>query len=191
MQFKSSVLALVAGSILFSSAASAEDNYVSVGLSSMNYSEDGFDELGLDDYTPLTLDLAVGQQVNKNLGVEFRLGFGMGDESQSGSLSGVPLDASFELNNYWGVYVVPALPVSESSSLYAALGFASVEATVEAENRLNGASVSSDGEESGLSWGLGYRHDFGKNGFQLEFGSVVVSDDFDLTGLSAKYFFKF
>jgi len=191
MQFKSSLLALITGSVLFSTGATAEGSYASIGLSSMTYSEDMFDAVNLDDYSPLTLDFSIGQQLNEHLGLEFRLGVGLNEETQSTRVNGVSVDASFQLDNYWGLYVVPALPVGESGSLYANLGFADVEATAEVENKNNGMKVEGSGEEDGFSWALGYRHDLGSNGFQIEYGSVVVSDEFDLTGISAKYFFEF
>lgn len=173
------VLALT-GSLMASPALSAQAGspYAGLQLSTFTYDEKGFEEL-----EPTGGTLQLGYRVSGAFSVEGRLGTGLDDGEIEMTYEGVPVDVSFELDSLMGVYGLGHLPISDTSSVYGLIGWTRVEATTTAS--AGGYTVSDDGTESGLSYGIGA--EVGLNdraALRLEYTSYLDEDDFTFTGIS-------
>jgi len=152
MKSKNVVLAIPLALFALCGSVSANENYFGGGLSFIDYSENGIGS----DASLTTITARIGSKFNENFSGEFRAGFGIGDDT----VSVFDTDVNLDLNNYYGVYLLAGIPVSENFYPYAALGYSRGE--VEASAMGFSASES----ESDVSFGFG--------------ADIKVSDKFDI-----------
>lgn len=103
------------------------------------------------DLTAFTLSL--GLQFSDYVGVEARYGFGMSNDSATGTSSGgFPFNHKFELDDYMGGYLIVGYPVSDYFTPYGILG-ATRTKIKRTDQTLNAKDVL---KYSGYSWGFGF-----------------------------------
>ncbi|MCL2916464.1 porin family protein [Shewanella corallii] len=119
-----------------------------------------------------------GYQYNDYLGLEARIGVGVGDDSNTANGTKV----EYELDYYYGGYLVGTVPLTESFDLYALAGYAKAEATVKA----NGTSVK--GDDSKFSYGGGLKWNANRNWtFSAEY--LMLVEDMDSVNVGITYRF--
>ncbi|MFC1589582.1 porin family protein [Pseudomonadota bacterium] len=134
-------------------AASSDEYYFGIQYGIGDYDEDGLS----NSFSPTALMARVGLNVNSNLSVEGRLGFGLQDDTQFlAELGGSGLDAQYELDSIIGVYALGHVDLAESSSIYGLLGVSRVKANANVPEFPAARNCSSD---SSFSYGVGA--DFG------------------------------
>ncbi len=121
----------------------AEDQfYGGLGFVFLDYSEEGVDE----DLSLTAIYGRIGSQFNENFSGEIRAGFGVGDDS----VDILGIDVDLELDTFFGAYLRGGIPVSETFSPYAVVGFTRGELTASA------SGFGSESEsETDVSFGLG------------------------------------
>ena len=114
----------------------------------------GFDNVhGDEDFSQFMLQ--AGYKFNEYVAVEGRYWIGMDDNSWD-NLVHAGTD-TVELDT-WGIYVKPMYPVTESFDVYALLGYASSDISVDSQN----VTASIDAFD-GFSWGVGAAYSFTEN----------------------------
>jgi len=115
--------------------------------------DDGYSESSDEDFNEIMLQ--AGYKFNSYVAVEGRYWMGVDDNTiwdrQHGDIT-TELDA-------WGIYVKPMYPVTDAFDVYALLGYASTDYTVDFNN---GLTYNSD-DLDGFSWGLGASYSFTDN----------------------------
>ena len=123
-----------------------------------------------EDFSSIMIN--AGYDFNQYVGIEGRYWFGLDTDTTLGRgefASDVTIDA-------WGIYVKPMYPVSEAFNVYALLGYAGADLTVDAP----GYTLTSDSVD-GFSWGIGAEYRFTDAvGLFVDYVSVYDDDeDFD------------
>ena len=162
---KLQLIAIATLAVLCASGAQAQsrtsaDNgyYAEIGYSPIDVSGAG------GTATPDTLRFLIGNELNKNLAVEaFYITTTSKDsrESYNASISG------------FGMYLKPKMALSESTEVFARLGFMRADITAAA----NGSHTGTD-----LAYGLGVQTNFTKS----VYGQLDYMNSYDRSGVSAK-----
>jgi outer membrane immunogenic protein len=119
---------------LNSIVASKGDTYTGFQYAMGTYSESGL------NVNPNAIIGRFGKYLENDFANESRLGFGVGDDTNT--ISGV--NVAIEVDTLFGSYALKHANISDGSSIYGALGFSRGELTVSAP----GVSIS--GDDSGL-----------------------------------------
>lgn len=161
--------------LAMSPGAFAQDPYLGLNATFLEYSEDGVDDLDLNSVIG-----RVGGYFNPYVGAELRWGYGVNDDSAD--VAGT--SASLELDDMYGAYIKGGVPVGDTFYPYAIVGYTEQEVTVRSGSL--GAASDSD---SDISYGLGVDVQLGeKIGLNLEYMSFYDKDDVEIQGLSIGIF---
>jgi len=107
-----------------------------------------------DDYSMVMFQ--AGYKFNSYVAVEGRYWMGVDDNSYWDRQNNTGIDTEIDA---WGIYVKPMYPVTDAFDVYALLGYASTDYTVDFNN---GLTYNSD-DLDGFSWGLGASYSFTDN----------------------------
>lgn len=166
---------LLAG-LFVSCAASAVEPYAGV-----SYVRATYDEAGIPEFNPDALAVRFGAEFNPNLAVEGRIGFGLGDDSQS--VFGVDVD--LEIDNFYGAYVRAMLPTG-SVTPYLLLGYTHGKLTASA------LGTSASESDSDASYGVGVDLFATKTtAINVEYAKLFEGDGYEVDGISLGVAFKF
>jgi len=125
--------------------------------------------------------LQAGYKFNSYVAIEGRYWYGVSNGSWLNpggtSGSGLPVvgqavgDLSFDA---FGIYVKPMYPVTDGFNIYALLGYASIDSTLDGDNNWE------DGTDAdGFSWGVGAEYAFNENVSIFVDYTVIYSDTID------------
>lgn len=160
-------------------ADEAGSGYGGILFSRLSFSDSGY------TFQPTALSGVLGYSFLPGLALEGRAGGGVGAATvniASPTLGNVKL--SVKAKSYYGAYVRPSVPLSDSFSVYALAGYADGKI----EGSAMGYTVSD--AASGFSWFVGGEVHFGpdlKQSFAVEWGRVLSDTD----ALSVMYRFRF
>lgn len=122
--------------------------------------------------------LLTGYQYNDYIGLEARVGFGVGDDSVTSNGTKV----EYELDYYYGGYLVGTFPLAKRFDIYALAGYAKAEAKV----RSNGNDIK--GDDSKFSYGAGLKWNANRNWtFSAEY--LMLVEDLDSVNVGITYRF--
>ena len=118
-------------SLLAAAVANADERYINAGVEyyQFNSASDSLD----DNYFVPVLSVALGRLYNPNFGWENKLGFGMGEVTESYQNDGYNHDFTLDLHGYFSTMLVGVWPVTEQLSLYGKGGIAGIAFTVKQE----------------------------------------------------------
>ena len=163
--------ACISAAAATANAATDSYNYVSGGLSLLDYSESGF-----EDYSPKNLDLGFGRRFNEYFAGEIRFNVGLLDDEQNITIydpySGYYYDESLSLKVDYvtSIMLKPTAPVNDKFNLYAILGYSKAKFTAE----LLGFSDSMTYSDTTLGLGFNYSID---DGTDLKFEYINYGED--------------
>lgn len=126
----------------------------------------------------------IGHFLSDYVAIEGRLGTSLNDDSIE--FADIDTGAKLEVDHIAGVYGVGHLPLGQSASLFAVLGYTNIEGTFSAE----GESWTND--DSGISYGGGIQTLFTPNvSASVEYMSYLNKSDYDVKAISvgANYHF--
>lgn len=172
------MLRILAAIALFTlgTAQANEGLYIGVNYASVDYEETGFPTV-----SPTAIAFRIGNELNKNVAVEARLGTGLSDDTVT--VSGVGI--AVEVDNFFGAYVRGILPLGRISP-YGLIGYTKGEVTA----RVGNISVSDD--DSDFSYGLGADFNLNKtSAINVEWAKLFSGADFDVYALSVGYKYSF
>ena len=155
----------------------------------LHYAEGDYDEDGISEtFNPTMLIGRFGRFITPNFSIEGRLGFDQDDDTQNLPEFG-NRDFTLELERLYGIYGTGHLNITESSSIYAVLGFSEVKGTTSIPSI---PGLESTEENSSVSYGIGA--DIGIGGswaLNLEYIRYLDDDEFelDVTNIGATYSF--
>lgn len=175
------IIVAIAGILLscayYAHAAEEGDLYGGLQYAMITYDEEGF-----ADVEPTALVGRIGRFVNHNLAIEGRLAVGLQDDDIDITIPGFgTFEAEVEVDNLYGFYVVLHSDTRKKNSFYGILGVSEGELEVS----IDGFSV--DGDESGLSYGVGVNI----GNINIEYMSYLDEDDFEATALSLGFISQF
>ncbi len=147
----------------------------------------GFIELSnqsVPDISFTTLSAKAGKSLNDNFSAEFRLGSGVSNES----LSATGGEVTFDVENYYGVYLKAGNAVNEAIYPYFVVGYTKLK--LGAETQVNGFgntsfTASASDSESDISYGIGL--DLGNKAdiiFNLEYINLLNKNGTKLNSFS-------
>ena len=174
--FAAAVLAMVAWCC--AGLALAQDGiYAGASFGSLSYKEDG-----LPTVRPQALAFKAGRDLHRNIAVEVRAGFGVGDDTVS--IAGTPVE--FTLDHYFGVYGKGILPLTEDFLVYGVLGVAAGKVTAQ------GFGYSASRSDTAVSFGLGIdlalsRHHV----LNFEWAELFDGSDYKVEAASLGYTYKY
>ncbi|MCS2608687.1 porin family protein [Halomonas dongshanensis] len=131
----------------------------------------------------------IGHFLSDYVAIEGRLGTSLNDDSVEFNAAGIgDIDNEYkvEVDHIAGVYGVGHLPLGQSASLFAVLGYTSAEAT------LSGYGTSETSDDSGISYGGGIQALFTPNvSASVEYMSYLNKSEYDVKAISvgANYHF--
>ena len=170
-----------ASSILcLSASASADTSYYFGGNFSLLKAD--YDIIG-DDASLTAIYGRFGAQLNENISIETRLGFGVGDDD----VQYLGVDINTELDSIFGVYARAGAPVSESFYPYVIAGFTRGEATTSTEGFISVSESQTD-----MSYGVGA--DIGSSDtflVNVEYMNWYDKDGTEISGFSFGFTRKF
>jgi len=167
--------ALLTG-LFVSCAASAVEPYAGVSYVHATYDEDGFPE-----FNPAALAVRFGAELNPNLAVEGRVGFGLGDDSKT--IFGA--DVALEIDNFYGAYVRAMLPTG-SVTPYLLLGYTHGKVTAST------FAASASESDSDASYGVGVDLFATKTtAINIEYAKLFEGEGYEVDGVSLGVAFKF
>lgn len=181
------ILITVLGSCSMSAAAQSystswDDYYMGVQASQFRFDPE------LNDYSdarPNVLSLSVGQQLNRNIAVEARLGFGVADDEliyTAGNNGAMAAEADTAVDYAVSVLVKPQVNLTDQLSLYALAGWSRAELTV-------GDESSAD---SGLSVGAGLSvNTTSELAFYVDWLSLIDEDPGRLSSINVGMLYRF
>lgn len=173
---KSHLLALTAA-LGISTVALAPAAFAEIGKYTV---EAGYSSVDFDGTKLGALFIAGGYRFNKNFGLEGSIGFGLGEDSQQFSESGVTGTVKTKIESVTSVYAVGYLPVSKDLDLLARIGSSNMElkATATASGFGASATASETGSESAVSYGVGalYKFNDGKHGIRGDYTHTAFED---------------
>ena len=107
-----------------------------------------------DDWNYNNIMIQAGYKFNSYIAIESRYWFGLDEDI-------IPFDSNpyTYSSDTWGIYVKPMYPVTDAFDIYALLGYASTDASV--DNPTD--SWNFGGDLDGFSWGLGAAYSFTDN----------------------------
>ncbi len=168
MKKKSVNFVLGAALYTVSTFAAAEGGYVGANLSFLDFSSSSGASADL-----VALSTRFGAEFNENLSGEFRVGFGVVDDTINGS--------TYELNTLFGIYIRGAAQISDTVKPYILLGASRGEVSS------NGYSFT----ESDMSFGAGVDFKLSdRNSLNLEYMSLYDKDGSDITALALGFVTK-
>jgi len=121
--------------------------------------------------------LQAGYKFNSYVAVEGRYWFGVSDGSwlntggTDGLIGSEVGDLSFDA---YGIYIKPMFPVADGFNIYALLGYAGVDSTLDGDNNWE-----DDTDTDGFSWGIGAEYAFSPNVSIFVDYTVLYNDDSD------------
>ena len=152
------------------SAAAQEGGYSGVSYVWGSYQEDGFPSAD-----PQALAFRLGWQLHRNIAVEARAGFGVGDDTVT--FRGAPVEV--KLDHYFGVYGKGIAPLSEGFAVYGLVGLVGGKATA------TGFGYSASSSDTGLSLGVGFDLALGRHwALSLEWTELFKDADFTVRATS-------
>ena len=117
--------------------------------------------------------LNAGYKFNPYIAVEGRYWFGLSSSNTLGWRSDVPSDITVDS---WGIYVKPMYPVTEAFDIYALLGYAGTDLTIDLPSD---ASITTDSANT-FSWGIGAAYDFNENiSMFVDYTQIANNEDID------------
>lgn len=129
-----------------------------------------------------TLGLSFGYMFISNLGVEQRVGLGLGASEETLLLGNTQIDVSYELDGYVSTYLRPEVTLG-FAKIYGLLGYSKVKFSGSAE--LLGVKVEAEEDDNGLSYGLGIglvnSDDFS---FNVEVLKLIDAKNFSVDGIN-------
>ena len=126
-------------------AANVESTWTETDLSGGTYTDPS------EDFDYSTVMLQAGYKFNSYVAIEGRYWFGMDEEIFTGE------DLTVDT---FGIYVKPMYPVTDAFDIYALLGYASSDLTVE---DASGVIYDPNYDIDGFSWGIGAAYSFNDN----------------------------
>ncbi|MBY5922704.1 porin family protein [Ferrimonas balearica] len=173
---KRTLMTLALGAALLAGPAAAELNqghgYFGGQLNYMTF------DTGFGDVNPMALTVLGGYQFNPYLALEGRVGIGMTDDN----LEMWSNDVSFELDRYFGGYLVATAPLSDWVAIYGMAGFTDAKVSAKIDSQKGSES------DSEFSYGAGLKLYGTENAaFTLEY--LVMFDDIDTLNLGFTYRF--
>lgn len=182
------IVMLFAGLFGFTATANAAGDRPYVGV---QYATTTF-ESNIGNYDVGMVVGRFGLPVMKNVSVEARFGTGTGDDSISGTVSGVSFNSSFEIDQLFGVYATGHLPVGKAFKLYGFAGLTQTDFTVTVDfpafPALNSATSVSD---TSVSYGAGVDINMGKMALNLEYAAYYVDSEDSIGSVSAGITYTF
>lgn len=138
--------------------------YLGAAYSLLNANRENAYTFNNVDITDTTIDtdfsevmIQAGYNFNQYVAIEGRYWFGIKDSFVTDAFSNVNVNFDNSVDA-WGIYVKPQYPVTEAFNVYALLGYASSEYSVDA-----GSTLVDLGTLDGFSWGLGAGYAFTEN----------------------------
>jgi len=117
--------------------------------------------------------LNAGYKFNPYIAVEGRYWFGLSSSNTLGWRSDVPSDITVDS---WGIYVKPMYPVTEAFDIYALLGYAGTDLTIDLPAN---AEITTDSANT-FSWGIGAAYDFNENiSMFVDYTQIANNEDID------------
>lgn len=180
---------LVALSAVMASGAACAQQAGFYGGASLVRADIKPDEGG-NTYTPTAIALTLGNQIDKHIAAELRVGFSMSSDSGKETIQGVPVDVDVKLKDYMGVYVKGFVPITLSGALYGVGGYTS--AKTQATLKANGQSASTTENDSSLAFGVGGSFAINRMNFiTIEWMRLLSGDDYKINTLSAGFNMRF
>lgn len=155
----------------------------------LNYAEGDYEEDGISEtFNPTMLVGRFGRFITPNFSIEGRLGFDQDDDTQSLPEFG-NRDFALELDSLYGIYGTGHFNLTESSSIYAVLGFSRVKGTASIPSI---PGLESTEKNSSVSYGIGTDIGIGSNwALNVEFIRYLDDDEFDLDATNIGATFRF
>lgn len=151
-------------------AQEASNTYGSIGISNLRWSDS---EGTLDGINNSAIAFTVGYKAMKHLAIEAQLGTGVTDDKVTVDGSQVTL----KNKEFYGVYLRPYLPVSETIELYGRLGYFSGKLSA------SGKSVSDTDRKNDLAYGIGAAFALSKSmSATIEYNQWFDKDDIKVSG---------
>lgn len=183
MIYKNITIGAVVSVVLMSSNVFADlagGVYGGIQYASFDFSADDISE----DFSPTGLIGRVGNKINENFAIEGRLGLGLSDDTITATDGIDTASLSIELDTLIGVYGIGHVMLSESSSIYALIGFTQIDATASASVTNVGSASASD-DESDLSYGIGADIGISNNiALNVEYVQYLDKSDFDVSAIA-------
>jgi len=165
--------------------------YIGAGGASIDDLEDGVDNLS----RIRAVEFFGGYKYNDALGIELRFGNGLkeGTSSNYFDTTGVIQNGNLkrEIGSYESIYYKPEL-VNEEAKLYALLGYSHVNSSVKITDGSGALVRSSEGSESGYSYGIGVGFVINEHfNINIEYRNICdeISGKPNLVGLNIDYRF--
>jgi OOP family OmpA-OmpF porin len=174
------MLGLLAGATAY--AEQAPGFYAGVGIGEATIEVDDVDF----DASDTAFKVFGGYSFNENFAVELTY-FDGGSPNENFEFAGIGGSVDAEVDGL-NASVVGRIPVGDTFSLFAKLGFASYDVKVTA--RAAGFSESADGSDEDISYGLGAALGFGSFEVRAEYEAIDVSDG-SFNVLSVSGLFRF
>ncbi len=123
-----------------------------------------------DSHNEFMID--AGYKFNSYVAIEGRYWFGADTTyTVDGQAYDVAIDA-------WGIYVKPMYPVTDAFDVYALLGYASTDASIDKKFAYNGYESYGTDSLDGFSWGIGAAYSFTDNiSVFVDYTSLYNTDD--------------
>jgi len=150
--------------------------YSGLSFVSVNYEEDGFPSAD-----PQAVAFKLGANLHRNLAVEARAGFGVGEDTVT--FQGVPVEV--RIDHYFGVYGKAIAPLTDSFSAYGLVGLVAGKVTA------RGFGYSASSSDTDWSFGLGFDLTMSKSvALSLEWARLFEGTDFKVEAASVGFIFK-
>lgn len=170
---KAGLVALVAACACGAASAQQAGFYGGATLSRLDVKPDG-----QSTYTPSSLNLVLGNQIDRIFAAEARLGFGLSGDSYAGT--------NVKVKDYVGGYLKLFAPLSYNASLYGMLGYTSgrVETTT--------GGVTTRQNDNDVSFGVGGSFQINRLSFvTIELARLFSGDNYKVNALSGGIYMRF
>ena len=124
-----------------------------------------------------SVGINLGYQPSPYLALEARYGRGVGDDTHFDGL------VETELKHYFGVYVLPQIPIQDFMSVYGVLGWTKAKAEASAPIIREKVSDSEDDFSYGIGMRFKDKRHTGGVGFFVEYSRLIDKSDFDIDSL--------
>jgi opacity protein-like surface antigen len=132
----------------------------------------------------------LGYDLHPNIAVEGMLAFGVKDDKESASVSGVTVNAKLELQNSYGIYVKPKFNPTKELELFARLGWTRSE--LKATFSASGVSSSGSNSDSDFSYGAGLKYNFDpRMSVGLDYMRYFDKDGMTIDGVTVGFGYRF
>jgi len=157
-------------------ALAQEGTYSGVSFVSVSYEEDGFPSTD-----PQAIAFKLGKKFHRNLALEARAGFGVGEDTVA--FQGVPVEV--RIDHYFGIYGKGIAPLSDSISAYGLVGLIAGKVTA------RGFGYSASSSDTDWSFGLGLDLAVGRRlAIGFEWARLFEGTDFKVEAASLGLVFK-